>query len=112
MGSGREGAEVTLQCTEQQVCKEAGIEQKAISQVRATMDDLGGEIQLEQEEKARLITQVLELQSTLEELSSRVDGVKEENLRLRSENQVLGQYIENLMTASKVFQGTEERPSK
>ena len=45
---------------------------------------------------------MLELQSTLEELSSRVDGVKEENLRLRSENQVLGQYIENLMTASKV----------
>ena len=38
----------------------------------------------------------------MEELSSRVDGVKEENLRLRSENQVLGQYIENLMTASKV----------
>merc|ERR1712032_976439 len=119
MGSGREEGEVTLQCTEQQVCKESGIEQKAISQVRVTMDDLGGEIQLEeeekvqeQEEKARLITQVLELQSTLEELSSRVDGVKEENLRLRSENQVLGQYIENLMTASKVFQGTEERPSK
>jgi len=107
------------------------------------MDELGGEVQVEeeekvqeQEEKARLITQVLELQSTLEELSSRVDGVKEENLRLRSENQVLGQYIENLMTASKVikfcalsgylsyvliaillffyqvFQGTEERPSK
>ena len=46
---------------------------------------------------------MLELQSTLEELSSRVDGVKEENLRLRSENQVLGQYIENLMTASKVI---------
>jgi len=66
----------------------------------------------EQEEKARLIQQVLELQNTLEELSCRVDGVKEENLRLRSENQVLGQYIENLMTASKVFQGTEDRPSK
>ena len=32
--------------------------------------------------------QVLELQSTLEELSSRVDKVKEENYRLRSENQV------------------------
>ena len=32
--------------------------------------------------------QVLELQNTLEDLSSRVDNVKEENLRLRSENQV------------------------
>ncbi len=30
--------------------------------------------------------------------------VKEENFRLRSENQVLGQYIENLMVASQVFQ--------
>ncbi|KOB66987.1 Short coiled-coil protein-like protein [Operophtera brumata] len=40
----------------------------------------------EQEEKAHL--------------SQRVDSVKEENLKLRSENQVLGQYIENLMSAS------------
>jgi len=60
------------------------------------------------EEKARLISQVLELQNTLEDLSSKVDNVKEENLRLRSENQVLGQYIENLMTASQVFQTTEQ----
>ncbi|GAB0097970.1 short coiled-coil protein A [Sergentomyia squamirostris] len=60
----------------------------------------------EHEEKARLITQVLELQNTLDDLSQRVDGVKEENLKLRSENQVLGQYIENLMSASSVFQST------
>ena len=39
------------------------------------------------EEKARLISQVLELQNTLEDLSSKVDNVKEENLRLKSENQ-------------------------
>ncbi|XP_037083427.1 short coiled-coil protein B-like isoform X2 [Pollicipes pollicipes] len=60
----------------------------------------------EQEEKARLISQVLELQNTLDDLSQRVDSVKEENLKLRSENQVLGQYIENLMQASSVFQST------
>uniref|UniRef100_A0A182YBG8 Short coiled-coil protein A n=1 Tax=Anopheles stephensi TaxID=30069 RepID=A0A182YBG8_ANOST len=60
----------------------------------------------EQEEKARLIAQVLELQNTLDDLSQRVDSVKEENLKLRSENQVLGQYIENLMSASSVFQST------
>merc|ERR1712203_1296063 len=64
----------------------------------------------EQEEKARLIAQVLELQNTLDDLSSRVDNVKEENLRLRSENQVLGQYIENLMAASSVFQPANETP--
>jgi small-conductance mechanosensitive channel len=57
-------------------------------------------------EKAKLTTQVLELQNTLEQLSQRVDNVKEDNLKLKSENQVLGQYIENLMNASNVFQST------
>lgn len=92
----------------------------------------------EQEEKARLISQVLELQNTLDglwmfyfifklfsnqihffffflnnlDLSQRVDSVKEENLKLRSENQVLGQYIENLMSASSVFQSTNAQSKK
>lgn len=93
----------------------------------------------EQEEKARLISQVLELQNTLDgmrieilefqdkktskkkktdffppilDLSQRVDSVKEENLKLRSENQVLGQYIENLMSASSVFQSTNATTKK
>ncbi|CAH0388320.1 unnamed protein product [Bemisia tabaci] len=66
----------------------------------------------EQEEKARLISQVLELQNTLDDLSQRVDTIKEENLKLRSENQVLGQYIENLMAASSVFQSTSPKIKK
>ncbi|XP_026473879.1 short coiled-coil protein B-like [Ctenocephalides felis] len=66
----------------------------------------------EQEERARLISQVLELQNTLDDLSQRVDCVKEENLKLRSENQVLGQYIENLMSASSVFQTTSPNAKK
>jgi len=87
----------------------------------------------EQEEKARLISQVMELQNTLDgkiivnfkdsrwiihtlfavaDLSQRVDSVKEENLKLKSENQVLGQYIENLMAASSVFQSTSPRVKK
>jgi hypothetical protein len=66
----------------------------------------------EAEEKARLIAQVLELQNTLDDLSQRVDSVKEENLKLRSENQVLGQYIENLMSASSVFQSTSPKSKK
>ncbi|GAB6018530.1 hypothetical protein CHUAL_000226 [Chamberlinius hualienensis] len=64
------------------------------------------------EEKARLISQVLELQNTLDDLSQRVDSVKEENLKLKSENQVLGQYIENLMSASSVFQSTSPKAKK
>ncbi|XP_018972817.2 short coiled-coil protein B-like isoform X1 [Cyprinus carpio] len=70
------------------------------------------ENQVEQEEKRRLINQVLELQHTLEDLSARVDAVKEENLKLKSENQVLGQYIENLMSASSVFQTTDTKSKR
>jgi len=66
----------------------------------------------EEEEKARLTQQVLELQNTLSDLSSRVDNVKEENFKLKSENQVLGQYIENLMAASSVFQSTSSPKTK
>ncbi|CAD5120450.1 DgyrCDS9020 [Dimorphilus gyrociliatus] len=66
----------------------------------------------EEEEKQRLISQVLELQNTLDDLSQRVDAVKEENLKLKSENQVLGQYIENLMKASAVFQSTSQSAKK
>ena len=36
---------------------------------------------------------MLELQNTLEDLSSKVDNVKEENLRLKSENQVKSDVI-------------------
>ena len=48
------------------------------------------------EEKARLIGQVLELQNTLEDLSSKVDNVKEENMRLQSENQVNFENLKNI----------------
>ncbi|XP_068177397.1 short coiled-coil protein A isoform X1 [Antennarius striatus] len=76
--------------------------------------DIDGDMenQVEMEEKTRLINQVLELQHTLEDLSARVDAVKEENLKLKSENQVLGQYIENLMSASSVFQTTDAKSKR
>ncbi|CAI4228813.1 unnamed protein product [Auanema sp. JU1783] len=61
------------------------------------------------EEKARLIAQVLELQNTLDDLSQRVDSVKEESMKLRSENHVLGQYIHNLMASSSVFQSSQPK---
>lgn len=80
-------------------------------QYRTMNCEIDGDLenQVEQEEKTRLINQVLELQHTLEDLSARVDAVKEENLKLKSENQVLGQYIENLMSASSVFQTTDTK---
>ncbi|XP_077333060.1 short coiled-coil protein isoform X2 [Lithobates pipiens] len=80
--------------------------------MNSDMDALEVENQVELEEKTRLINQVLELQHTLEDLSARVDAVKEENLKLKSENQVLGQYIENLMSASSVFQTTDTKSKR
>lgn len=78
-------------------------------------DDVTEDEKDEADEKNRLISQVLELQNTLDDLSQRVDAVKDENLKLKSENQVLGQYIENLMSASSVFQpanpDSKKRPS-
>jgi hypothetical protein len=80
--------------------------------MRSTSLDCSPDDTEDAEEKARLTCQVLELQNTLDDLSTRVDKVKEENLKLKSENQVLGQYIENLMSASSVFQSTSPKSKK
>uniref|UniRef100_A0A8D1HQF2 Short coiled-coil protein n=1 Tax=Sus scrofa TaxID=9823 RepID=A0A8D1HQF2_PIG len=80
--------------------------------MNADMDAADAENQAELKEKTGLINQVLELQYTPEDLSARVDAVKEENLKLKSENQVLGQYIENLMSASSVFQTTDTKSQR
>ncbi|XP_065592395.1 short coiled-coil protein isoform X1 [Cyrtonyx montezumae] len=90
----------------------AGAERARSPMMNADMDAVEAENQVELEEKTRLINQVLELQHTLEDLSARVDAVKEENLKLKSENQVLGQYIENLMSASSVFQTTDTKSKR
>ncbi len=57
-------------------------------------------------EKDLVIRKIIELQSTLQDLSQRVNNVKEENSRLKAENQVLNQYIENLMLTSGIFKST------
>ncbi|XP_063013041.1 short coiled-coil protein isoform X1 [Melospiza melodia melodia] len=88
------------------------VEGAPATMMNADMDAVEAENQVELEEKTRLINQVLELQHTLEDLSARVDAVKEENLKLKSENQVLGQYIENLMSASSVFQTTDTKSKR
>ncbi|KAG2466167.1 SCOC protein, partial [Polypterus senegalus] len=95
-------------------CRSAALHSKEENVYFTMNSDMDGdaENQVEMEEKTRLINQVLELQHTLEDLSARVDAVKEENLKLKSENQVLGQYIENLMSASSVFQTTDTKSKR
>lgn len=42
---------------------------------------------MDEEEKEKLITEILELQNTLHDLSQRVHSVKEENEQLKADNQ-------------------------
>ena len=60
-------------------------------------------------EKELVVKRIIELQSTLQDLSQRVNSVKEENSRLKAENQVLNQYIENLMLTSGIFKSTTSK---
>eukprot|EP00045_Choanoeca_perplexa_P000294 m.13680 g.13680 ORF g.13680 m.13680 type:complete len:93 (-) comp10203_c0_seq2:201-479(-) len=63
------------------------------------------------DDKANLIKEVLQLQNTLDELSSRVDSVRDENEGLKDKNVTLTQYIENLMASSTMFQQLPADPS-
>lgn len=69
----------------------------------------GHDFQEEETDRKQLIDKVQQLQSTLNDLWTRVDSVKEENTKLKSENEVLGQYIENLMETSSIFQSIQPK---
>lgn len=66
----------------------------------------------DENEKQKLIERILELQCTLEDLSSKVNEVKEENFKLKSENQILNGYMDNLMSASSSFHSTWKKQDK
>ncbi|XP_059035261.1 short coiled-coil protein-like [Mustela lutreola] len=71
--------------------------------VNADVDIAGARKQVELEEKQQHSQEVLDLQHTPKILSAKVDAVKEENMKLKSENQVQGQYIENFTSSSRFF---------
>lgn len=52
------------------------------------------------------------MNTDMDDLSAKVDTVKEEILKLNSENQVLEQYIENLKSASSGFQTTDTKSER
>nr|KAG5701800.1 hypothetical protein BaRGS_000790 [Batillaria attramentaria] len=64
------------------------------------------------EEKQRLISQVLELQNTLDDLSSRVDTVKVENLKLEVGEPSPGPVHRESDGASSVFQSATPKAKK
>jgi len=98
--------DISLSDVEEQTMNETSYQLQTIS-----LDDVENQ-SAEITEKERIIDQIIELQNTLEDLSKRVGCVKEENLKLKSENDVLGKYIENLMHSSSVFQQPEDKNNK
>ena len=62
--------------------------------------------------KHDLLIKCWNYQHTLEDLAASVDAMTAENLKLKSENQVLGQYIEILMSVPSVFQTTDSESQR
>eukprot|EP00043_Microstomoeca_roanoka_P005967 m.59186 g.59186 ORF g.59186 m.59186 type:complete len:111 (+) comp13210_c0_seq2:154-486(+) len=60
-------------------------------------------------EKAALIEHVLDLQTTLDALSQRVDTVRQDNAELKRENQQLTQVIENMMASAPSTRGVADQ---
>ncbi|KAI8090956.1 uncharacterized protein B0P05DRAFT_577505 [Gilbertella persicaria] len=57
-------------------------------------------------EREELIKHVLELQSQLKNMVSRVDSARKEHQSLLTENQLLQKYINNSLTSTAVFGAT------
>nr|AGN29623.1 short coiled-coil protein [Acartia pacifica] len=58
----------------------------------------------EKSEKEILISKILELQRTVEDVENKVLRVRQQNLQLEAENLVISDYILNLMRSSETFQ--------
>ncbi|KAI9258921.1 hypothetical protein BDA99DRAFT_514525 [Phascolomyces articulosus] len=59
------------------------------------------------EQRELLVSNVLQLQSQLRALISRVDSAKSEHHSLLTENQMLQKYINNSLTSTAVFGATQ-----
>lgn len=58
----------------------------------------------EKDEKDLLIERAIECQVILHDLVKKVRVIKEENVKLKAQNDLLSSYIKNLMKMSQIFQ--------
>ena len=59
------------------------------------------------DEKAQLIKAILEMSKTLDDISNKIADVKKDTIRLKHENEVINEYVANLMVQSKTFEPTD-----
>ena len=59
------------------------------------------------DEKAELIKNILEMSRTLDDITNKIADVKKDTIRLKQENEVINEYVANLMEQSKTFEPTD-----
>ena len=59
------------------------------------------------DEKSLLIKTILEMSRTLDDISNKIADIKKDTIRLKQENQVIDEYVSNLMEQSKTFEPTD-----
>ena len=59
------------------------------------------------DEKAELIKKILEMSRTLDDITNKIADVKKDTIRLKQENEVINEYVANLMEQSKTFEPTD-----
>ena len=57
----------------------------------------------EDDKKTATIRRIREMSRTLDDLSNKMTDVKKETIRLKQENEVIDEYIQNLMEQTKTF---------
>ena len=58
----------------------------------------------EVDEKQELINRIMEMSRTLDDITNKIADVKKDTLRLTGENEVMDEYLANLMAQSKTFE--------
>ena len=59
------------------------------------------------DEKSLLIKTILEMSRTLDDISNKIADIKKDTIRLKQENEVIDEYVSNLMEQSKTFEPTD-----
>ena len=76
-----------------------------LTDLKPVLNDLVSEEPLG--EKAVLIKNIQEMSRTLDDITNKIADIKKDTIRLKQENEVIDEYVLNLMEQSKTFEPTK-----
>lgn len=76
-----------------------------LTDLKPVLNDLESEEPLD--EKAVLIKNIQEMSRTLDDITNKIADIKKDTIRLKQENEVIDEYVLNLMEQSKTFEPTK-----